>query len=57
MSQLLVTLLIIVICLVASTLVYGLLKKTVGIRLGTHEELLGSDLTVHKIEANPEEAL
>jgi Amt family ammonium transporter len=56
-SQLIVTLLVIVICLVASTLVYGLLKITVGIRLSPHEELRGSDLSVHMIEANPEEAM
>jgi Amt family ammonium transporter len=56
-SQLIVTLLIITVCLVASTLVYGLLKITVGIRLNPHEELMGSDLSVHKIDANPEESL
>ena len=56
-SQLLVTAGIILVCLVASTLVYGTLKKTVGIRLDKHEELRGSDLSVHKIEANPEEAM
>ncbi len=56
-SQLIVTLVVIVICLVASTLVYGLLKVTVGIRLNPHEELRGSDLSVHMIEANPEEAM
>jgi len=56
-SQAIVTLIVIVICLVSSTLIYGILKKTVGIRLDTHEELRGSDLTVHHIEANPEEAL
>lgn len=56
-SQLIVTLLIVVVCLLASTLVYGLLKVTVGIRLNPHEELMGSDLTVHKIEANPEESM
>ena len=56
-AQLIVTLVIIAICLVSSTLVYGILKKTVGIRLGTHEELRGADLSVHKIEANPEESM
>jgi Amt family ammonium transporter len=55
--QLIVTALIILISLVASTAVYGLLKITVGIRLDHHEELRGSDLTVHKIEAHPEEAM
>ncbi|WP_136064663.1 ammonium transporter [Pontiella sulfatireligans] len=56
-SQLIVTLVVIVLCLAASTLVYGLMKVTVGIRLSAHEELRGSDLSVHMIEANPEEAM
>ncbi len=56
-SQLIVTSIIVIICLAASTAVYGLLKVTVGIRLSHHEELRGSDLTVHMIEANPEEAM
>jgi len=56
-SQLIVTLGIIVVCLVASALVYGLLKRTVGIRLSEHEELVGADLSVHMIESHPEEAL
>ncbi len=57
LSQLIVTMLVITVCVVASTLVYGILKKTVGIRLSPHEELRGSDLSVHMIEANPEEAM
>lgn len=56
-SQLIVTGLVILFCLIASTLVYGVLKITVGIRLDPHEELRGSDLSIHQIEANPEEAL
>jgi ammonium transporter, Amt family len=56
-SQLLVTVLIVTISLVASATVYSLLKITVGIRLDYYEELRGSDLTVHMIEANPEEAM
>jgi len=48
---------VITICLCASTLVYGLLKRTVGIRLTDHEEIVGEDLSVHMIEAHPEEAL
>jgi len=56
-SQLIVTAGIVVVCLVASTLVYGLLKRTVGIRLTQHEELVGADLSVHMIESQPEEAL
>jgi Amt family ammonium transporter len=56
-SQLIVTVLVAAFCLLASTLVYGLLKITVGIRLNPHEELIGSDLAVHRIEAHPEDAL
>lgn len=56
-SQLIVTLIVISISLVASFIVYGVLKKTVGIRLDQHEELRGADLSVHMIEANPEEAM
>ena len=56
-SQLAVTGCVVALCLCASTLVYGLLKRTVGIRLSDHEELVGEDLSVHMIEAHPEEAL
>jgi len=35
--------------------VYGLLKKTVGIRLSEEEEYLGADLSIHKISAYPED--
>jgi len=56
-SQLLVTGGVVVVCLCASTLVYGLLKRTVGIRLSAHEEMVGADLSVHMIESQPEEAL
>jgi Amt family ammonium transporter len=56
-SQLIVTVAVVLFCLVASTVVYGLMKITVGIRLNPHEELIGSDLAVHRIEAHPEDAL
>jgi len=36
---------------------YTILDKTVGIRLSAHDELMGPDLTIHKISAYPEEAL
>ncbi len=55
-SQLLVTGGIVAFCLVASTLVYGALKMTVGIRLDEHEERVGADISIHAIEANPEDA-
>ena len=56
-SQLIVTAAVILFTLIASTVVYGLLKLTVGIRMDRHEETVGSDLTVHQIQANPEEAI
>lgn len=55
-SQLLVTAGVVAMTLIASTVVYGLLKITVGIRLDPHSEKMGSDLTIHLIQANPEEA-
>ncbi|MBN2711498.1 MAG: ammonium transporter [Planctomycetes bacterium] len=55
-GQLIVTLVVLLISVVASTVVYGILKKNIGIRLDEHEERIGSDLAVHSIEANPEEA-
>lgn len=55
-SQLIVTLAIVLFSLISSTVVYGLLKITVGIRMDEHEELVGADISVHAIEANPEDA-
>jgi Amt family ammonium transporter len=34
--------------------VYGVIKKTVGIRLSHEEEFNGADLSIHKITATPE---
>ena len=53
-SQLLGTLLGIVIAAAGGFLIYGVLKKTVGIRLDPEEEYEGADLSVHKITATPE---
>ncbi|HQE38690.1 MAG TPA: ammonium transporter [Zoogloea sp.] len=44
----------IVIALAGGTLVYGLLKTIVGIRLDPEEEFEGADLTIHKITATPD---
>jgi ammonium transporter, Amt family len=57
LSQLIVTVGVIGFCLLASWLVYGLMKRLVGIRLTPYEELRGSDLSIHKIEACPEESM
>ena len=53
-SQIVGTLIGISIATVAGFAVYGLLKKTVGIRLSQEEEYNGADLSIHKIKANPE---
>ena len=54
MSQLIGTLLGIVIALIGGFVVYGVLKKTIGIRLNREEEFNGADLSIHKITATPE---
>jgi len=56
-SQLLISVGIATFAAVSGFVVYGALKMTVGIRLNEQQESMGSDLTVHHIEANPEEAL
>ena len=53
-SQLLGTALGIVIAVAGGFVIYGVLKKTVGIRLDPEEEYEGADLSVHKISATPE---
>jgi len=54
MSQLIGTLMGIVIAFVGGFVVYGALKATVGIRLSHEEEYNGADLSIHKIAAEPE---
>ncbi|MDD4910835.1 MAG: ammonium transporter [Sideroxydans sp.] len=54
MSQLIGTLMGIGIALAGGLIVYGLLKKIVGIRLDAEEEFNGADLTIHKITSSPE---
>ena len=41
--------------LAVGMLVYGVLKQVMGIRMTPDEERIGSDLTIHKISATPEE--
>jgi ammonium transporter, Amt family len=53
MSQLIGTSLAILVALVGGFIVYGILKKLVGIRLNAEEEFEGADLTIHKISATP----
>jgi Amt family ammonium transporter len=42
------------IAFIGGYLVYGALKKTIGIRLDAEEEFNGADLSIHKITATPE---
>lgn len=53
--QILVSLLGCAYALGIGLLVYGILKKTVGIRLDEQAEFDGADLSIHKIGAYPEE--
>ncbi len=57
LSQLGGSLLAIVFALSSGFLVYGGLKKWVGIRLNEDEEYAGSDLTIHHTGAYPEESV
>ena len=54
MAQLVGTLLGIIIAFAGGYLVYGALKKLVGIRLDAEEEFNGADLSIHRITATPE---
>jgi len=54
-SQLLGSLSAIVFALASGFLVYGILSKTVGIRLTDEQEYAGADLSIHSIGAYPED--
>ncbi len=54
LAQIVGTLMGISIAFVGGYIVYGLLKKTVGIRLTDEEEFNGADLSIHQISASPE---
>lgn len=45
----------IAIAVIGAFIVYGILNKTMGLRLSEEEEFLGADLAVHKISATNEE--
>lgn len=51
MSQLIGTGLGVIVAVSGSFIVYGTLKKLVGIRLGAEEEFDGADLSIHKINS------
>jgi Amt family ammonium transporter len=52
-SQLIGTGLGILIALAGGFVVYGTLKKFVGIRMDVEDEYMGADLAIHKITATP----
>ena len=54
MSQLIGTLLGIAIALIGGFIIYGALKKIMGLRLDEDEEYKGADLSIHKISSTPE---
>jgi len=54
-SQLLGSVLALAFALVSGFVVYTVLSKTFGIRLGREEEFMGPDLAIHSIDAYPEE--
>lgn len=54
-SQLVGTVLAIIVALAGGFLIYGLLKVWIGIRLTREEEFTGADLSIHRISANSEE--
>jgi ammonium transporter, Amt family len=54
MSQLIGTALGIAIAAAGATLIYGLLKMVVGLRLDPEQEYDGADLAIHNISATPE---
>ena len=56
-AQLIGTIAAIVVALFSSTIIYSILKAVVGIRLSEHQETIGADLSIHNIEAYPEESL
>ena len=54
-AQLIGSVAAIAVALVAGFAVYKTLDKLFGIRLDKDDELQGSDITVHKVESNPED--
>jgi Amt family ammonium transporter len=53
LSQIVGTLLGIAIAFIGGYVVYGLLKKFVGIRMDIEDEYMGADLAIHKITSTP----
>lgn len=55
MSQVIGTLLGIIIALIGGFVVYGILKATMGIRLDEEEEYNGADLSIHRVSSTYDE--
>ena len=53
-AQVVGTALGVTIALVGGFLIYGILKRTMGLRLSPEEEFNGADLSIHRIGATPE---
>ncbi len=54
MSQLIGSVGGVIYAMVAGAIVYGVLRSTMGLRLTDEEQMMGADLAIHKIGANPE---
>ena len=55
MAQFVGTLTGVGIAVVAGFVIFGAIKKTIGLRLSEEDEYMGADLAIHNISANPEE--
>ena len=55
MAQLVGTLTGVAVALAGGFVVYGVIKKMIGIRLSEEDEYMGADLAIHNISANPEQ--
>jgi Amt family ammonium transporter len=44
----------VLIAVIGSTILYSILKATMGIRMSAEDEFEGADLTIHKISATPD---
>lgn len=56
-SQIIGTLLAIIIAVVGGGVIYGCLKYSMGIRLSQEDEFRGADLSIHKITANSDDSM
>ncbi len=56
-SQLTGSLLAVVYALAAGFILYKVIDVVFGLRMTPHQEMMGADLTFHRIETNPEESL